>query len=244
LPELFRDVTYLRLGVSLIHYRPTGNARPRMNRWHLVLYLTATVAVITVITSIVVVRASSGLGDEICEPGRLCGGPPPQPALSNSAAWQSLGLGYRFEYNAARLEVVSEGMTGVELELRGEHAGRVSVTAARAGTLTPEALLDKELSRIRKTVLGLTRDSTDATQIFGPMLGYIDGVGGSYRGTSDTPQGPSRPVTVAAVAATDRNLVAVLTFVLEGVDNPAVIRSYRSAIDDIVKTFRWGPIPP
>jgi hypothetical protein len=226
-----------------IHYRPTGDARPRMNRWHLVLFFTATLAVIVVVTSLVVALVSPSRSGRICDPGQLCGGPPPRPGLRNSAAWESVGLGYRFEYNPEYLEVVREDADGVELHFGGKNVGRVTVTAVRSGTVTPESLLDKELNRIGKTVLGVKRDGVDATQIFGPTLGYIDGVGGSYRGTADTPQGPSRPVTIAAVAATDRNLVVALTFVLEGVQDSRVIRDYRADVDAIAKTFRWRPIP-
>ena len=225
-----------------IHYRPTGDARPRMNRWHLVLLFTATLAVIVLIATIVVATASPKYPPR-CPPGRLCAGPPPGPGLLESVEWKSQGLGYSFEYSSEYFEVAHEDASGVELKLTTKRAGRVTVTAARAGAITTESLLKKEIDRLDKTMLGLKSDTVAATQIFGPTLGYIDGVGGSYRGTSTTPQSPSSPVTIAAVAATDKNLVVALTFVLEAEDNPKWIQSYRGLVDDIAKTFRWGPIP-
>ncbi|MEO8693596.1 MAG: hypothetical protein ABI658_08775 [Acidimicrobiales bacterium] len=214
-----------------------------MNRWHLVLLFTATLAVIVVIATIAVATASPKPNGEICEPGRLCGGPPPGPGLLASAKWESTGLGYSFEYNSDVLAVTREDANGVELKVDAKYAGRLTVTAMRAGSVTREAMLDKEIGRLGKTMLGLKSDTANATRIFGPTLGYIDGVGGSYRGTSNTPQSPSSPVTIVAVAATDGHLVAVVTFALEGVDDPKIIKLYRGLVDGVAKTFRWGPIP-
>ena len=62
-------------------------------------------------------------------------------------------------------------------------------------------------------MLSLTEDSEASHAIFGQGIGYLDGVGGPYRGTANTPQGPGDAAVGGVMAATDGEITAFVSAV-------------------------------
>jgi hypothetical protein len=178
-----------------------------------------------------------------CPPTRQCGGPPPLIPSAALRTWESTGLGFQFEYSPALFRIEEEGDDSVRLRVRASRTDDVDaevwVTGARVRDASAVQLLRERRDDLEVSVLGLTDDDDPSTIVVAPALGTVQALGGSYRGTVDTPQGPTVPAVVLVIAATDGELSAVLSFAVSGTTKTSEIRRLRAYLDTIVASFEW-----
>ena len=74
-----------------------------------------------------------------------------------------------------------------------------------------------------------------------PGLGFVCGAGGAYRGTLDSPTGPSSPASVAILAAGDGKVNVVLSILITGADlDHKTIQTLRNATGVLINnTVRY-----
>ena len=162
--------------------------------------------------------------------------PPSTAALAPSGTvWQSSEFGFSLQYDPSLWTVRSE--TERELVLVTRNGAVLAAIRARpAIEASPADMLADQVARASATVLGFTPE-TDARFLPPglPVMGYRTGVGGTYRGTVDTPQGPSVVVRIGMIVASD-GTVTVSAAILA----PSNIRRGAFQIaDSLMNAFEW-----
>jgi hypothetical protein len=162
--------------------------------------------------------------------------PPSTAALAPAGkVWRSSEFGLSLQYDASLWIVKSE--TGRELVLVTRSGGLVaSIRARPAIEASPAAMLAEQVERLSATILGFTPETDARLQPPGlPVMGYRTGVGGTYRGTSDSPQGPSIGIRIGIIAAGDETVT-----VSASIAAPANLRrgAYQIA-DSLMNGFEW-----
>jgi len=179
-----------------------------------------------------------------CPPPQSCPGPKPVIPASTTRTWTSAGHTVSLQYPSAVFAGEQRGATTLQLRVRAARPSGVDasvwISARPASDGSPAALLRQRKSQLTASILGLTEDQDSRTVIPPPHIGDIAGVGGSYRGTVDTPQGPGGPAVAILGAATDGHTTTVVSYVITGTDNAAEIQTLRSYLSPLLTSFTWG----
>jgi hypothetical protein len=196
---------------------------------------------ILVVTLVIVLARGQDPPRPDCPPAPApCSAPPTVFPLVNGVVWRSDELGYQFEYDAELWAVAEQDGRSVKLRANDQRFEVVLwVAAVPAGDASAQALLDDRLAELGNDILGLTTDAAPTRQLLGSNIGYVDGPGGSFAGTADTPQGPGSPVTVAVMAASDGQITAVASVVSDIGDEDQIRRITFGLADSILNTFQW-----
>jgi hypothetical protein len=180
-----------------------------------------------------------------CPPGRQCTSPPPSLPTGRLRTWTSSGIGYSFQYPPALFEVVDESGSSVRLRLRGERPdgvdGEVWITGEQGRGSSAADQLHRREGELSASIIGLTEDDDPFTVLPPPRIGQVPGVGGSYRGTVDTPQGPAGPALATIIAASTGDVSVVVSYVLTGTAEVDAIRTLRTYLTPTLTSFRWPP---
>jgi hypothetical protein len=120
----------------------------------------------------------------------------------------------------------------------------VSVTpSSESGT---QAWADKWLNNLRAFAPDLQPDEIDKNAILGPEIGFVNGTGQTFAGSTTNAQGQTAPIGVSLVTASDgRNTAAVILIVWDPEKSAGekwVQYSVRARTEIVLKTFRWGPL--
>jgi hypothetical protein len=161
--------------------------------------------------------------------------------------WVSPALGYSFQYGAPFAVTSDDDRTAILTSPAFDAAGdgnhetvELSVSGSPASTASLAALVDARRDQLAGFVLGLTADSTSPTQLVAPSLGFIPGAGTAFKGTIDTPSGPTRTADVAIIAVRSGSVDIVMSLLISGAGlDDRDIRAARSTASMIVDTMRW-----
>ncbi|MFN2483674.1 MAG: hypothetical protein ABR509_01885 [Candidatus Limnocylindria bacterium] len=223
-------------------YEAPGNRRSGMSARRVILIFAAVLIIILAIgTLLVFVLQPKPVEPQCPDPEQACGIPPRPPsdvpALVAGDIWSSDDLAFGFEYDGELWEIAAEDTRSVELVIP-TRSGDVTfaLDGASAADAAPDALMNDRVDALSERILGLTPETDAELQPLGePIVGYIDGVGGVYRGTLDTPQGPGADLAVAVLAASDGEISIVVTVI-----TPEDLRDAAFSIgDSILNTLRW-----
>jgi hypothetical protein len=210
----------------------------RLAKRQLILIFAGILAGVLLLSALAVVALAPSGREADCDPDRPCGNPPTgSPALSVGTVYDSPDLGFRFEYDDKVWDEIAEDGRSVTLQLTGSDTALV-IGGAPAGEATPESLLQGQLDSLGERVQSLTEDSDPTHRILGPRVGFRDGIGGAYTGVSDTPQGPSQPISLVLMAARDEDIVTYLTLLTSEEDTgnkPFVFQE----VDAVMNTMRY-----
>jgi hypothetical protein len=164
--------------------------------------------------------------------------------LSRLDTWTSDDLGVRLAYPTRVFSVEADGAHSLRLGVRTRYAGERTVSlwlsVSDSRDAPAEQLLAERVSDLDDTILGLAPDQEPRTVVSAPRIGSFTGVGGSYRGTADTPQGPAVPVIATLAAATDGRVGVVVSYVISGTDEPAEIARLRVFLSVVLQTVNWS----
>ncbi len=227
-----------------IHYRPGGDHPPRQPKWVVLAAFWGVMALLCVTAVVVALVRSPTTPASSCPPPKLCPGPRPVIPVSTLQTWSSTSRGVSLQYPNAVFTVQQQDQTTLRLRVRTPRPSGVDATLwvslHPASDGSPDALLRQRQGDLATSILGLTEDQNPQTVIPPPHLGDVAGVGGSFRGTVDTPQGPGQPVVAILAAASDGRTTAVVTYVITGTTDSAQIQALRSDLSPVLTTFTWA----
>ena len=223
-------------------YVPPGNQRAAASGRSVLVWFGLVLLAAVVVGGLIVWLLQPGPVQPECpDPSEACGVPPVRPegapALRVGTTWESEDLDFSFDYDPDWWEVQEEGNRSALLVIpTSEGDVAFLIEGASAADESPEAMLAAMVEQLEDRVLGLeAEDDTDRQLLGEPIVGYRDGVGGLYRGTLDTPQGPSVDVAIAVLAASDGEATIVVTVV-----SPEDIREGAFQLaDSLLNTLRW-----
>lgn len=224
-------------------YKPPGDRGVRYGHWVVLVAFWVAMASVCVAAVVVVIVQETGTAAPSCPPTRFCPGPTPVLPVSGLATWTSHDRGVGLTYPVDVFALDDQTQDTLRLSLRvprpaGVEA-TVSVSARPARDGLPEAILRQQRSELGASILGLTEDQDPETIIPPPRIGNIVGVGGSYRGTADTPQGPAQPAIAILDIAGDGHTTVAVSYVITGTDDASQIRLMRRYLSPILTSFTW-----
>ncbi|MBV8982282.1 MAG: hypothetical protein JO086_15375 [Acidimicrobiia bacterium] len=229
------------------NFQPPGDARTRLGGRHRLVRFGILLVVIISIAASATSSLTRGNAPPPCRLDAPCAAPPTGPRNLVATVWRSRDLGFEFQYDGDVFEVASQDGRSARLRPKGSNSGvELVVGGVPAGEADPDKALRDRLSELSDQIVGLTPDQNPDTTIVSPSVGYVRGVGGSYRGTINVPQGPSTPVVIAAMAAGDARTTAVVSVVvpLPASGSPErlaeLVDAARQEGDLALKTFRWS----
>ncbi len=166
--------------------------------------------------------------------------PEPRPTSNASPlrageVWTSSGLGFQVEYDDGLWVVEQDSATNIVLS-----AGRglvvVEIEGFASTATSPSDLVKRKERDLRDVILGLTPETAaDRTLPGHPAIGFRDGEGAVFSGTTDSAQGPSSNVSVVVMAATDGQLSLRATVVADD----SVREDAFSVADDLLNSVVW-----
>jgi hypothetical protein len=165
------------------------------------------------------------------------GGPPGGPEgfpLTLGNVYTSPALGFSVRYRDGF--DVQEGDAFLSL-YDGDSDTLCRIEATEAGNASPEEVLEDGRASLQDSFPTLAVDSNPAFEILGPNVGYVDGVGQSYAGTFQSPQGVQGDIHAYLMAATDGRITVLTTSITS---QPA--ESVHDAVaqcDSVLNTFAW-----
>jgi len=198
-------------------------------------------AALVIVAAVGIALLGRGEPASDCPPDRVCTEPPQGDPLVNLTVWRSKELGYALEYNEDLWSNEAEDGRSVTLIHKDGDIAMV-IGGVPAGEATPLALLDRELDRLGERTVGLTEDTDPADSLFGPNLGYVDGVGGAYSAAIDTPQGliDASAVVMAAGQRGVNAYVSTLTTEQRGEDGASGNKEFvYGDVDSVLNSFRF-----
>jgi hypothetical protein len=227
-----------------VRYQPGGDHPPRQGKWVVLVAFWTVMALLCVVAVVVAVVRAPSTPASACPPPKLCPGPRPAIPISTLHTWTSRSRGVSLQYPGAVFTVQQQDETTLRLRVRVPRPSSVDasvwVSLHPASDGSPEALLRQRQADLAASILGLTEDQDSHTTIPPPRLGDVSGVGGSFRGTADTPQGPTDPVVAILAAASDGRTTAVVAYVITGTNDSSEIQVLRSYLSPILTTFTWA----
>lgn len=157
---------------------------------------------------------------------------PPFPALDR---YVDGALGFAFEYDPAIWTVADSSDGYVQLAGFGG-AVVLWVDAAKTRDLDAQALFELRRDGFRGGLLGFDRDRSAARILPGnPIVGHVAGIGGTFTGTLDSPQGPGTELSVAIVAASRGKASAVAAVAVASESREAGF----ALADTVINSFTW-----
>ena len=229
---------------GLVHYKPGGDHPPRQGKWVVLAAFWTAMALLCVTAVVVALVRAPSTPAPACPPPKLCPGPRPVIPISTLRTWTSASRGVSLQYPGAVFTVQQQDETTLRLRVRAPRPSGVDasvwVSLHPASDGSPEALLRRRQADLAPSILGLTEDQDAQTTIPPPRLGVVSGVGGSFRGTADTPQGPTHPVVAILAAGSDGHTTAVVVYVISGTNDSSEIQALRGYLSPILTTFTWG----
>lgn len=166
----------------------------------------------------------------------------PNEPRTGAGVWRSRDLGFSFEADAGDSPSQEDGrsVTYQWNSVSGKLHAELHIEADPATETTPKGLLHRRRTTMADTILGLTEDTDPETMLDGPSIGFVPGVGGSYRGTLVSGSlDPDAPVVVAIFAASDRRITVVFSYAVTGYSNAADVLHVRRWADGILSSFEW-----
>jgi hypothetical protein len=161
--------------------------------------------------------------------------PPPShaPRLVTQRIWRSPALRFAFEYDSSRWTLAKQSRTGAALDARVDGPALLVVEGVAGND--PDRLVDRRLATLRSSFADLAPNA-DQFRLLGANVGYLDGTGGAYCGTTRTGGGR---VNVLVMGASDGRVSAAVTLLTPSCDaNPMEERIFGLA-DSVAKMFRW-----
>jgi hypothetical protein len=224
---------------------PPGDQRSRHGRGVVLIAFWLSVGVTCVAATLVVVIREPSAATTTCPPPQRCPGPPPDVPPSRSATWTADAGGHvRLRYPVKLFSVDESTDTVLRLQVQGERPSDVEaslwVTASRQSDEQPEQLVQDRRAALSSTLLGLTPDDDPATAVTQLRVGRFDATGGSYRGTVDTPLGPTRPASVIIGSAGNGRTAVVFSYVITGTDDISTISQLRQYLSPVLTSVTWG----
>ena len=199
------------------------------------------ILVIVAVANVVVLVNEHGPSEPECAPGELCNNPPVTP-VALGRVWTSPELGFSFEYRTDVLRVTSEDSRGVHFEITrdGNVQSDVWISGARAAEGSVDELVRQRRDALAQRVVGLVADDDSPDRIVAPSLGSVRGAGAAYKGTLDSASGPTRPASVAIMAAGNGTVNVVLSVLIAApsLDHKA-LSNLRHAAELPVASMRW-----
>jgi hypothetical protein len=120
------------------------------------------------------------------------------------------------------------------------------VRAVPSSEASPQQLVSQEVDLLRQNVPDIQVDPRPANAILGPEIGYQQGIGDAYAGTTDGSAGGAIPVSASILAATDGRIstMFVLVVVDPGAGSPGgtLEDAARQFGDTLVNAVTW-PAP-
>jgi hypothetical protein len=160
---------------------------------------------------------------------------------TGAGVWRS-ELGFSFE--------IYDWLTPTEHDARSvtyEFKSRIDkrrselhVEAVPASEATPDQLLQRRRKALADSVLGLTEDTDEETILDEPSIGFIHGVGGSFRGTTlSASLDPGPPTVVAIFAASDGRITVVFSYAVTGYKDALDVLNTRDWAEGVLSSFEW-----
>jgi hypothetical protein len=223
--------------------RPTGDEGAQRGRWEVLVIFWVVLALVCAAGAVLAILDENDPAPAACPPPRQCGTPPVLPA-AELRTWSDHTFDFRFQYSPKLLRVEDHGDGSVRLRVRAARPddveGEVWVSAFRAEETSTPRLVRERRDDLSVSILGLTEDEDPATLVLNPLVGNKQSLGGSYRGTVDTPQGPTVPAVALILAATDGEISVVISYTISGTSNSDEVRTLRAYLDAILTSFTWS----
>jgi hypothetical protein len=193
--------------------------------------------------SVVLAINEPGPAQPDCRPGQPCLPPSPSNgAVTLGRLWLSRELAYSFQYPTDWLRVVSEDGKSVHFTIPTDRwESEIWISGAPAKESSTRQLLQQRRDALAERVVGLQVDDNSPDRIVAPSLGFVAGVGTAYRGTLDSASGPTKPASVAIVAAGNGKVNVVMSVLVaaDGLNHDLVESLRIAAARLIVDTMRW-----
>jgi hypothetical protein len=166
----------------------------------------------------------------------------PDEPRTGDGIWRSRDLGFSFETEG--YPPSDENGNSVTFQFDGTNGkfhSEARVEGVAASEATPDELLSRRRDAMSETILGLTEDTAASTMLDGPSIGFVSGVGGSYRGTLLSGSlDPDKPAVVAIFAATNGRITVVFSYTVTGYRNAADVLDMRGWEDGVLSSFEWA----
>ena len=209
----------------------------------IVLFAALGLVVVIGAASVLLAINDPGPAQPDCRPDQPCLPPSPSNgAVALGRLWVSRDLAYSFQYPTDWLRVASEDGKSVHLEIPTDRwASEIWISGAPANESSTKELVEQRRDALAERVVGLEVDDDSPDRVVAPSLGFVLGVGHAYRGTLDSASGPTKPASVAIMAAGNGKVNVVLSVLLaaEGLDHDLVEGLRIAAGRLIVDTMRW-----
>jgi hypothetical protein len=206
--------------------------RGRLSPLKVVLFVGVGLAAILIVAYLAVLSNAPATAGPECNDLGECD-PVTAPPLLNGTLFQG-DLGWQLQFSPSYWKIVDQAGDAVQLQDVDGNPIFISIEAAD-GSTDPEKLLKAKTDALGETILGMEESTEAEVSITNPGVGDRHGPGAVYTGTVDSPQGPSTPVVVAVMAATDGDVTAVVAVVADK-------RNYGYAAqqaDSILNTFLY-----
>ena len=224
-------------------YRPSGHAPARLNRWLIVAFAAIGLVGVTGVASVLVAINEPGPAQPDCKPEQPCLPPSPSNgAVTLGRLWVSRDLDYSFQYPTDWLSVDAEDGKSVHLTIPTDRwESEIWISGAPANESSTKQLVEERRDALAERVVGLELDDDSPDRIVSPSLGFVRGVGNAYRGTLDSASGPTKPASVAILAAGNGKVNVVMSVLLaaDGLEHDLVEGLRIAAGRLIVDTMRW-----
>jgi hypothetical protein len=231
----------------------TGPHGGRIKRRRLVI-LAAVFLALVAVGAVAIAASKNGEPGPPCPDDEFCPGPPSHsPELVSRDLWRSSELGFQFEFDKRRWSTEDETPRSVKFHFKSRPGEwkisdlYVVIGAVPAKDASPSKLLDDQLSSFRGNGLSVDADAAALHQIRGANIADRQGTAGTYVGTTDTPQGPGKPLVIEVMTASDGKITAFVelsvsksAFEQAGEDDEEDLRrQVLNDVDSILNTFRW-----
>jgi hypothetical protein len=222
---------------------PAGDRGARYDHRVVLLLFWGAMALVCAVAVGLVALRETGTGVAACPRSRDCSQPPSPVPISNLRTWTNRTRGVALLYPTKVFAVDDQTQDTLRLRVQGPRPSGVEATvwiSVQPGRgAPPNDALRTRRSDLAGSIVGLTEDEDPQTIIPVPSIGLVAGVGGSYRGTADSPQGPAQPAIAIIAAATNGRTTAVVSYVITGTDDTLQIRALRAYLNPILTSFTW-----
>lgn len=176
-----------------------------------------------------------------CHRGVPCASPPLARAVavpfSGYTGWQSTGTGYSLRYQTRSWSIASQSADDLVLQA-ADGISQIALHGVPASQATPAQLIAARRSALGSVLLGLSPDTNSADQILGTNVGLVPGPGDVYRATTNLPQAPAGPVSVALLAARS-GPVAIVATIITPANNIGDQSAVFGQADDILNSIQF-----